>query len=187
GSEATFEDAWDVAFGRLQRALFGGGSDDAVLLAAASTALRIAERGAATNWEARFHCAPRMRLGSFLLPAASRLQISADGRRLSARVRRRRAWARTVTQPVRKDGSWEGAEGLAAVHAGSGNILILRDGSPGVEPEIEHVTADADPDSIVPALETALRLIGRYSRPYHRWLRRVVRQILPLCDGPGMT
>jgi HEXXH motif-containing protein len=185
-SEPAFEDAWDVAFGRLQKALFSGGSDDAVLVAAALTALRIAERGAAANWEARFRGAPRMRLGSFLLPAASRLQVSADGRRLYARVRRRRAWTWTVAQPARNDANLQGAERLTTVHAGSADILILRSGSPGVEPEIEHVVPHADPNSILPALETALRLIGRYSRPYHRWLRRLVRQILPLCDGPGM-
>jgi HEXXH motif-containing protein len=188
GAPATFEDVWDAAFGRLFAASRGDAPEDAVRRAAAA-ALRVAERGAAADWEARLDPAARMRVGASVLPAGERLRVRADGRRLEIRLRRgRRTWTWMLPQPVPFAARLDGAENLSAAHAGKdARVLILREGAPGLDTSLEEAAADGDPDSIVPPLDAALRLIGKYAPRYLRWIQRVVRQILPLRDRTGMT
>ncbi len=188
GTPTTFEDVWDVAFGRLYAASRENAPEGAVRHAAAA-ALRVAERGAAADWEARLDPGVRMRVGASLLPAAEHLGVRADGRRLEVRLRRgRRTWTWTLPQPVPFAARLDGAESLSTARAGKdAGILILRKGAPGVDSSLEEAAADRDPDSIVAPLETALRLVDKHSPRYLRWIQRVVSQILPLRDGPGMT
>jgi HEXXH motif-containing protein len=188
GAPATFEDVWDVAFGRMWRASRENVPESAVRHAAAA-ALRIAERGVAADWEASLDPAIRLRLGASLLPAGERLRVRADGRRLEVRLRRgQRTWTWMLPQPVPFATRLDGAENLSSARAGKGSrILVFRNGAPGLDTSLEEAAPDRDPDSIVPLLETALRLVGKYSPRYLRWIQRLVRQILPLRDGPGMT
>ena len=188
GTPASFEDVWDVAFGRLSAASRGDAPEDIVRHAAAA-ALRIAERGAAGNWEVRLDPTARMRVGASLLPAAERLRVSADGRHLEVQVHRgRRTWSWMLPQPVPFSAHLDGAENLSAARTGKdARILVLRKGAPGLDTSLEAAAADRDPDSIIPPLDAAFRLMGKYSPRYLRWIQRVVRQILPLRGGPGMT
>ena len=165
GTPASFEDVWDVAFGRLSAASRGDAPEDIVRHAAAA-ALRIAERGAAGNWEARLDPTARMRVGASLLPAAERLRVSADGRHLEVQVHRgRRTWSWMLPQPVPFSAHLDGAENLSAARTGKdARILVLRKGAPGLDTSLEAAAADRDPDSIIPPLDAAFRLMGKYSR-----------------------
>ena len=127
-----------------------------------------------------------MRLGSFLLPAANRLRVSANGRRLDVRiVRRRRAWTSSVAQPVRNDTSVKGAERLAVARAGSADIFILRSGAPAVEPAIEDAAVDRDPDSILPPLSDALQLIGNTRHGTYGGSSAWSARFFPFATAPG--
>jgi HEXXH motif-containing protein len=186
-AEATFDDVWDPAFGRLRLCLEGRESPD-VVGSAAAAALRIAERGGGADWEARLPSATRLRIGQLLLPPGDRLGVSADKRRIALRVSRGRR-TRTWTLPRRSDDGAVNAGGLdtlSSTDAEGVRIVILREEVLGADPTVEAVPLDGAPDSIVLPLNAAIHLIASHSAPYLSWIRRVVRQILPLRDDPSM-
>jgi HEXXH motif-containing protein len=185
GSSTTFEDVWDVAFGRLTLCLQDPPAAD-IVFSAAEAALRIAERGGKADWEARFDRPTRPRVGPFLLPATDRLRVGANGRQLDLEISRgKRKSKQTLPHPVRFDTPAGNLERLTVVGGGESGILILRKTALGADSCVEDVRVDRMPDTIGPPLETVLRLIGRHSPPYLAWLGRVVRQILPLRDDPS--
>jgi HEXXH motif-containing protein len=178
---ATFDDVWDAAFGRLRLCLDGAPPAKA-LDAAADAALRIAERGGTSEWEARLREPKRRLLGRILLPPADRLAVAAGARRIALRISRgRRTRSLTLPQPIQLDAA-ASCDTLAATDVEGVQLQILR--RDAWEDPLEDVTPDDRPDSILPPLEQTLRLIFRHSPLYFDWIRRVVRRILPLQNDP---
>ncbi len=188
GTPASLEDVWDVAFGRLGVESREGAPPDATHRAAAA-GLRIAERGAAAEWEARLDPGVRLTVGASLLPGGDRLRVRSNSRRLEIELRRgRRSWRWALPRPGRSASRLDDAEPLSFARVGEkSRILVLREGAPGLDTSVEEAVADRDPDSMAPPLEAVLRLVGRHSPRYLRWIERLVRQVLPLRDAPGMT
>ena len=182
--EATFDDVWDTAFGRLRYCLHFPERADAVR-AAATAALRISERRGEANWEARFEQPSRLLLGQIVLPAADRIEVAAGGRQIKIRVSRDDG-TRTVTlpRPLPIETSAAECDVLASTCVGGARILILTKEACDAREFGEDVIADSDSDSIVAPLQTMLRIVAEESPLYFDWIRRVVRRILPLPDDP---
>lgn len=185
--DSTFEDVWDPAFGRLRAALESSGPSR-VTDRAVSAVLRLHERGRTGEWEARLDCAGPIRIGRFVLPAADRLRVRADGRRLQM-VLGRGARSRSLTLPQSTETAEgiRGVEVLATTKAADSRIIVLRRRALDASEFSEDLPrVDRSPDSIVGPLDAALRLIARHSPAYLAWIRRVVRQVLPQADDPAM-
>jgi HEXXH motif-containing protein len=182
--DATFDDVWDTAFGRLRFCLHFPTQVD-VVRAAATAALRIAERSGRADWEARFERPARILIGRNLLPAADRIGVTAGGGCIEMRVSRGgRTETVTLPRPMPSDASAATCDVLASTDVEGARFLILTKEAWEAGEFGEDAIADPDPDSILPHLETMLRLVARESPLYFDWIRRVVRRILPLPDDP---
>ena len=182
--DATFDDVWDTAFGRLRYCLHFPTQVDAIR-AAATAALRISERGCAANWEAQLEQPSRLLLGHIVLPAAHRLAVAAEGGRIEIRVSRDdQSSAVTLTRPLSIDTSAAECDVLASTDVQGAQFLILTKEVCDAGEFGEQAVADSDPGSIVAPLEAMLRIVAEESPLYFDWIRRVVRRILPLPDDP---
>ncbi len=182
--DATFDDVWDTAFGRLRFCLHFPTRED-VACAAATAALRIAERGGTGNWEARFERPTRLLIGRNLLPAAECIGVTAGGGRIEIRVSGGgRSETVRLPQPISAEASSAGCDFLASTDVEGARILILTKEACDAGEFGEEAIADTAPESIVPQLETMLRRVASESPLYFDWIRRVVRRILPLPDDP---
>jgi HEXXH motif-containing protein len=182
--DTTLDDVWDTAFGRLRYCLHFPKQVD-VVRAAATAALRIAETGGTADWEARFEQPARLLIGRNLLPTADRIGVAAGNGCIEMRVSRG-GRIRTVTlpRPMPFDASVEECDVIASTGVEGARFLILTKEACDAGEFGEDAIADPDPESIVPHLETMLRLVARQSPLYFDWIRRVVRRILPLPDDP---
>jgi len=182
--DASFDDVWDTAFGRLRFCLHFPDRLD-VVRAAAAAALRIAERGGTSDWAAQFEQPSRVLLGRNLVPATDRLEVAAGGGQIALRISRGQVMESvTLPQPIAFDTSAPACEALPATGVEGARFLILTDEAWDAGEFGEDATVDPDPDSIVLPLDTMLRLVARESPLYFDWIRRVVRRILPLRDDP---
>jgi HEXXH motif-containing protein len=179
---ATADDLWDRALGLCREAL-GAPRLDPVAVAAA-VGLRAAERAAPGEWWAELPAPAVLRFGPFVLPAAGRLAVRAEGTTVEVRAGGDRfRFARDGAGQWTADAP--GLSRLPAVAVGARRVLLHPGDVPALGGAFSGAAARAEVERALDGqLADAVALLAAHSREYLPWIDRVLRGIAPLAGGP---
>lgn len=189
-AELGFEAVWSPAFGRLAMcALSVAPSIDQVRDAAISMAWSLTAEGVSGEWSASPAQPEPMRLRELVLAPATRFDVEAgaDGMALSLTLV---GGDRRSLRLLRAGRRWEQADGGAPLttHRVHDGIIFLTN---GVAETIAHSYLA---DSVIPAhrvdeaIDThnaAMELMDKCAPGYARWVRRLLRAVIPLESKTG--
>jgi HEXXH motif-containing protein len=177
---AEFDHVWDLALAGARQAVLNK-DEESLPLHAASLALRLHACGVPGGWELMLGRPTRLRWDRWLLPTADRVRVNATPSRTAVKLRR----GRTVIDVTfrRKEGGWT-AEGVKALPvAGSPDCPIILFRNPGIE-GLEFGGplrfARVPLRRIVEQCNAAVDILRCHAPIYLRWVREVVRSIIPL-------
>lgn len=191
--DTTYETVWTPVFGDAHAALVAEEEDPGRL--AASLALRLGECGVPGEWEASFGAPAALHVGRWLLPEATAMRVSGDrdtmlvdlstpeGQRKVELAHDAHGWTTDVPLPSFPPLEHSGLEA---------NVADARILSPGAAARLLHGDAyDFDPSESevkpqwLSALEDAVGLLEAATPDYLRWVRTVLRTVVPLRARPG--
>jgi HEXXH motif-containing protein len=193
--DATFETAWNLAFGELHAALLSAEQDE-IERSGAAVALRLHAAGVEGEWQLQLKNPARFCFDRWLLPLSGSIQVSATPNTVSVRTRVGCVWQGTTFQL--------GASGWKTTSAVAFPALVYRDilwtilnaeslsvslkprlFSTGI-PQFTRKSVDDELKLLLGASCDAMSLIDMYADIYLPWVGRVIKILIPLPETPGM-
>jgi hypothetical protein len=192
----SFDTVWDLAFGEMIASLSSGTQFD-ISSSGAAVALRLHASGHTGEWEIDCEHPVRYTFDRWLLPAGEAIKVFADGEGVSVRTR-----LEGVTQQTKfsrdADGwnvttnntmlpvvnyqniRWSILSGDYLSRSSRVNLL----GTAQIDADVSG--AGQNSDRLKETGGAALCLIDEFANTYLSWVRRVVRNLVPLPASPGM-
>ena len=181
--DSSFEAVWDLSLGNILDGLQTGLAEPAVLMQqVAELGLRLQAFGLEGYWQARLLSPVRLRLGTYWLPLADRLEV--EGCKGKVRIRLGLASGVEEYEICHTPDGWMAGknqpESFIYVKTSTSQISLL----PGKvfhleDPELAMVASP----NISPAMKAnvlaSLQLVQEYSPLYLPWIERVIRVLVP--------
>jgi HEXXH motif-containing protein len=182
-----FSSVWDLSFGALAAAVSGGSHGDP-LECAAGAALALHLAGVPGAWRADLASPARLRLGSWLLPAARSVRVEAGGGTLAVHLQDD---GNGPTLLLRRTGErWQADRAAQLPHfelEGCEIPFLTRDALAAWAREgLPAPPLEAVPDDRMDLCRDAVELLRGCAPEYLAWTARVLRAVIPLAAPAGL-
>jgi HEXXH motif-containing protein len=185
--ETDFSSVWDLSFGALADAISEGFRGDP-LECAASVALALHLAGVPGTWHADLASPTRLRLGSWLLPAARSVRVEAGGGSLAVHLQGNGNGPALLLD--RSGGRWQADRAAELPYfelAGSEVPFLIRATLAGWAQEgLPAPPLEAVPEDRVDLCRGAVELLRDCAPEYLAWTARVLRAVIPLEAPAGL-
>lgn len=183
-----FERVWSPAFGRAAAMLASSGDSEEIAAVATALGWRFAEQGTRGAWSVALARPLTLHAGRYVLPPATHLAVTSESSRLRLTLGAGPALREYLFRQTSTGWKPYGAEGGLRRNAEVDGVVLLSHGV--AEDEGRRYLAplllpEGDIGAAVAAHTAAMNVLDRCAPPYARWVRRLLRAVIPLETRTG--